>query len=37
LRELAALTVEDNRDVREIVDTAVAASIALVAAGGQVS
>jgi AcrR family transcriptional regulator len=37
LRELAALTVEDNRDVREIVDTAVAASIALVAAGAQAS
>jgi AcrR family transcriptional regulator len=37
LRELAALTVEDNRDVREIVDTAVAASIALVSAGAQAS
>jgi AcrR family transcriptional regulator len=37
LRELAALTVEDNRDVHEIVDTAVAASIALVAAGAQTS
>jgi hypothetical protein len=35
LRELAALTVEDDRDVREIVDTAVAASIALVVAGAQ--
>ncbi|MDT5012837.1 MAG: hypothetical protein QOH57_4454 [Mycobacterium sp.] len=37
LRELAAMTVEDNRDVREIVDTAVAASIALVAAGSHTS
>jgi AcrR family transcriptional regulator len=37
LRELAALTVEDNKDVRDIVDTAVAASIALVAAGAQTS
>jgi hypothetical protein len=37
LRELAALTVEDNKNVREIVDTAVAASIALVAAGAQTS
>ena len=35
LRELAALTVEDNRNVREIVDTAVAASIALVVAGAK--
>ncbi|MDT5369568.1 MAG: hypothetical protein QOC62_3999 [Mycobacterium sp.] len=37
LRELAALTVEDDKNVREIVDTAVAASIALVAAGAQTS
>jgi AcrR family transcriptional regulator len=35
LRELTALTVEDNKDVREIVDAAVAASIALVTAGAQ--
>jgi AcrR family transcriptional regulator len=35
LRELAAMTVEDNRDVHEIVETAVAASIALVSAGAQ--
>jgi len=35
LRELAAITVEDDRDVREIVETAVAASIALVAAGAH--
>jgi AcrR family transcriptional regulator len=37
LRELAATTVEDTKDVREIVDAAVAASIALVAAGAQAS
>jgi len=37
LRELTALTVEDKKDVREIVDAAVAASIALVAAGTQAS
>jgi len=35
LRELTALTVEDKKDVREIVDAAVAASIALVGAGAQ--
>jgi len=35
LRELAAMTVEDDGDVHAIVDTAVAASIALVAAGVQ--
>ena len=35
LRELTALTVEDKKNVREIVDAAVAASIALVAAGAQ--
>jgi AcrR family transcriptional regulator len=35
LRELTALTVEDNKDVWEIVDAAVAASIALVTAGAQ--
>jgi AcrR family transcriptional regulator len=35
LRELTALTVEDDGDVREITDTAVAASIALVTAGAQ--
>ena len=35
LRELTALTVEDRNDVREIVDAAVTASIALVAAGAQ--
>jgi AcrR family transcriptional regulator len=35
LRELTALTVEDDKDVREIVDAAVAASIALVTAGAQ--
>jgi AcrR family transcriptional regulator len=37
LRELTALTVEDSKDVREIVDAAVTASIALVAAGVQAS
>lgn len=37
LRELTALTVEDDKDVREIVDAAVAASIALVTAGVQAS
>jgi AcrR family transcriptional regulator len=37
LRELTALTVEDGKDVRQIVDTAVAASIALVSAGVQPS
>jgi AcrR family transcriptional regulator len=37
LRELTALTVEDGKDVREIVDAAVTASIALVAAGVQAS
>ncbi|HEX9176610.1 MAG TPA: TetR/AcrR family transcriptional regulator [Mycobacterium sp.] len=35
LRELTALTVEDDKDVRNIVDAAVAASIALVAASAQ--
>ena len=35
LRELTALTVEDNKDVREIVDAAVAASIALVSADAR--
>ena len=35
LRELTALTVEDDKDVRDIVDAAVAASIALVAASAQ--
>ena len=33
LRELSALTVEDGADVRDIVDTAVAASIAILGAG----
>ena len=33
LRELSALTVEDGADVREIVDTSVAGSIAIVGAG----
>jgi AcrR family transcriptional regulator len=35
LRELTALTVEQNKDVREIADAAVAASIALVTASVQ--
>jgi AcrR family transcriptional regulator len=35
LRELTAVTVEDKKDVREIVDAAVAASIALVNASVQ--
>jgi AcrR family transcriptional regulator len=35
LRELTAVTVEDKKDVRQIVDAAVAASIALVAASVQ--
>jgi AcrR family transcriptional regulator len=33
LRELSALTVEDGADVRDIVDTAVAGSIAILSAG----
>jgi AcrR family transcriptional regulator len=37
LRELTALTVEDNKDVRGIVGVAVAASIALVTASVQTS
>ena len=37
LRELSALTVEDGADVREIVETAVAGSIAIVGAGRAVS
>ena len=37
LRELTALTVEDGKDIRKIVDTAVAATIALVTAGVQPS
>jgi len=36
-RELTALTVEDGADVRDIVETAVAASIAILGAGGAVS
>jgi hypothetical protein len=35
LRELTAVTVEDKKDVRQIVDAAVAASIALVTASVQ--
>ncbi|MBV9513636.1 MAG: TetR/AcrR family transcriptional regulator [Mycobacteriaceae bacterium] len=37
LRELTALTVEDDKNVREIVDAAVTASIALVTASAQAS
>ena len=33
LRELSALAVEDGTDVRGIVDTAVAASVAILGAG----
>ena len=33
LRELSALTVEDGADVRDIVETAVAGSIAILGAG----
>jgi hypothetical protein len=34
-RELTALTVEDGADVRDIVETAVAASIAILGAGRE--